>query len=144
MSIEGWRRIIEVNLSGVFYAMHAQIPATFAAGGGAIVNIASILGHGGTDERMGSDRTPIPWVPIPSGSSLAPETVMSNKNSSFWSLAATFVIGAAAGATVALLYAPMSGRKLQRKLADATEKAKGAVEDSVDNVQNVLRKVGNG
>lgn len=55
----------------------------------------------------------------------------------------TFAIGAASGAIVALLYAPMSGRRMQRKLADATEKVKGVVEDSVDNVQNVLRKVAN-
>jgi NAD(P)-dependent dehydrogenase (short-subunit alcohol dehydrogenase family) len=26
LSLEGWRKVIEVNLSGVYYAMHAQIP----------------------------------------------------------------------------------------------------------------------
>ena len=47
MSPEGWRRVIDVNLNGVFYAMHAQIPALLARGGGSIVNIASILGRVG-------------------------------------------------------------------------------------------------
>lgn len=48
MSPEGWRRVIDINLSGVFYAMHAQIPHMVDAGGGAIVNMASILGQVGT------------------------------------------------------------------------------------------------
>lgn len=45
LSVEGWRRVIEINLSGVFYAMKAQIPAMLQAGSGAIVNMASILGQ---------------------------------------------------------------------------------------------------
>jgi NAD(P)-dependent dehydrogenase (short-subunit alcohol dehydrogenase family) len=48
LSVEGWRKVIEVNLSGVFYAMRAQIPRMLDAGGGAIVNMASILGKVGT------------------------------------------------------------------------------------------------
>lgn len=47
MSPEGWRKVIDLNLSGVFYAMHAQLPALLARGGGSIVNIASILGSTG-------------------------------------------------------------------------------------------------
>lgn len=43
-SIEGWQRVIDINLSGVFYGMHYQIPAMLKAGGGAIVNMSSILG----------------------------------------------------------------------------------------------------
>lgn len=42
--VESWRQVIEVNLSGVFYGMRYQIPAMLARGGGAIVNMASILG----------------------------------------------------------------------------------------------------
>lgn len=45
--IEGWDKVIAVNLSGVFYGMRYQIPALKAAGGGAIVNMASILGKVG-------------------------------------------------------------------------------------------------
>jgi NAD(P)-dependent dehydrogenase (short-subunit alcohol dehydrogenase family) len=45
MSFEGWQRVIDLNLSGVFYAMRAQIPRMLEAGGGAIVNVASILGQ---------------------------------------------------------------------------------------------------
>jgi NAD(P)-dependent dehydrogenase (short-subunit alcohol dehydrogenase family) len=53
LSISGWQKVIEVNLSGVFYAMHAQIPAMLKAGGGAIVNMASILGQVGTPRAAG-------------------------------------------------------------------------------------------
>jgi gas vesicle protein len=66
---------------------------------------------------------------------------MFNEKSSFSSFAFTFVLGAIAGAAVALLYAPMTGKKMQRKVANATEKVRDVVEDSVDNVQSVLRKV---
>lgn len=45
--IEGWDKIIAINLSGVFYGMRHQIPAMLAAGGGAIVNMASIAGKVG-------------------------------------------------------------------------------------------------
>lgn len=42
--IEEWNRVLGINLSGVFYGMKYQIPAMLGAGGGAIVNVASILG----------------------------------------------------------------------------------------------------
>ena len=42
--IEGWDKVLSVNLSGVFYGMRYQLPAMVEAGGGAIVNISSILG----------------------------------------------------------------------------------------------------
>jgi NAD(P)-dependent dehydrogenase (short-subunit alcohol dehydrogenase family) len=39
--------VLEVNLSGQFYCMKYQIPRMLEAGGGAIVNVASILGRVG-------------------------------------------------------------------------------------------------
>lgn len=42
--LDAWAEVIKINLSGVFYGMKYQIPAMLAAGGGAIVNISSILG----------------------------------------------------------------------------------------------------
>jgi NAD(P)-dependent dehydrogenase (short-subunit alcohol dehydrogenase family) len=42
--LAAWDQVIGVNLSGVFFCMKYQIPALLAAGGGAIVNVASILG----------------------------------------------------------------------------------------------------
>jgi NAD(P)-dependent dehydrogenase (short-subunit alcohol dehydrogenase family) len=51
--IDGWDRIIAINLSGVFYGMHYQIPAMLAAGGGAIVNMASIAGKVGLAQASG-------------------------------------------------------------------------------------------
>lgn len=44
---EGWRQVMGVNLDGVFYGMRYAIPEMIKAGGGAIVNIASILGSVG-------------------------------------------------------------------------------------------------
>lgn len=46
--LEGWDQVIAVNLSGIFYGLHYQIPAMIASGGGGIVNMASILGKVGT------------------------------------------------------------------------------------------------
>ena len=42
--IDAWRQVMSVNLDGLFYCLRAEIPAMLAAGGGAIVNTASILG----------------------------------------------------------------------------------------------------
>ncbi|MFU8888392.1 MAG: SDR family NAD(P)-dependent oxidoreductase [Trueperaceae bacterium] len=42
--LDGWRKVIAVNLDGVFYGMRYQIPAMLERGGGSIVNLASILG----------------------------------------------------------------------------------------------------
>ena len=39
-----WSRVIDVNLNGVFYGLRHQIPAILRSGGGAIVNVSSILG----------------------------------------------------------------------------------------------------
>jgi NAD(P)-dependent dehydrogenase (short-subunit alcohol dehydrogenase family) len=46
-SLDDWQRVIGINLSGVFYCMKYQIPHMLEAGGGAIVNMASILGSVG-------------------------------------------------------------------------------------------------
>jgi NAD(P)-dependent dehydrogenase (short-subunit alcohol dehydrogenase family) len=46
-SIEGWHKVIDVNLNGVFYCMRYEIPQMLGQGGGAIVNMASILGSVG-------------------------------------------------------------------------------------------------
>lgn len=47
MSVEGFNKVIAVNLSSVFYCMKYQIPAMLQNDGGAIVNMASILGQVG-------------------------------------------------------------------------------------------------
>jgi len=44
MDMTAWDHMINVNLNGVAYGLRYQIPALRAAGGGSIVNIASILG----------------------------------------------------------------------------------------------------
>lgn len=42
--LDGWARVININLSAVFYGMQAQIEAMLKHGGGSIVNMASVLG----------------------------------------------------------------------------------------------------
>lgn len=40
---DDWRRVMSVNIDGVFYSMRAEIPAMLERGG-AIVNVASVMG----------------------------------------------------------------------------------------------------
>lgn len=44
--IQGWQRVMDVNLSGVFYGMKAQISKMMKRGG-SIINVASALGQVG-------------------------------------------------------------------------------------------------
>ncbi|PXY33440.1 SDR family NAD(P)-dependent oxidoreductase [Prauserella endophytica] len=46
-SVEEWRRVVDVNLTGYFVLLRNVIPAMADAGGGSIVQIASIAGHTG-------------------------------------------------------------------------------------------------
>lgn len=46
-SPEDWRRVISVNLDGVFYCTAAEVREMRRQGGGAIVNMASVLGSVG-------------------------------------------------------------------------------------------------
>lgn len=45
--LDGWKTVIDVNLNGVFYGLRYEIPAILKSGGGAIVNMSSILGSVG-------------------------------------------------------------------------------------------------
>jgi 3alpha(or 20beta)-hydroxysteroid dehydrogenase len=49
MTLESWRRVIDVNQTGVFLGMRAVIEAMTASGGGSIVNVSSIDGMIGMD-----------------------------------------------------------------------------------------------
>ena len=44
LDIEGYKNLMDINLHSVFYGMKYQIPEMLKVGGGAIVNISSILG----------------------------------------------------------------------------------------------------
>jgi len=46
-----WSRVLDVNLTGMFYCLRSEIPAILASGGGAIVNLSSILGLNGMAGR---------------------------------------------------------------------------------------------
>ena len=47
-SFEDWRKVMAVNLDGVFLTVRHALPAMLAAGGGSIVNISSITSLKGT------------------------------------------------------------------------------------------------
>ncbi|TCV20417.1 NAD(P)-dependent dehydrogenase (short-subunit alcohol dehydrogenase family) [Sphingobacterium alimentarium] len=42
-SLESWKKVIDINLNGVFFGMHYQLPEIEKVGG-SIINMASILG----------------------------------------------------------------------------------------------------
>ena len=46
VTVDGWRKVLSVNLDGVFYCMKAEL-GVMTRGGGVIVNMASILGSVG-------------------------------------------------------------------------------------------------
>ncbi|MFC1400949.1 MULTISPECIES: SDR family NAD(P)-dependent oxidoreductase [Streptacidiphilus] len=46
-TVEDWKRVIDTNLNGVFYSLRYELPQLLASGGGAVVNMASILGTNG-------------------------------------------------------------------------------------------------
>lgn len=50
-SVTEWRRTIDVNVNGTFICSRAVIPAMVAAGGGHIVNLASMAGELALSER---------------------------------------------------------------------------------------------
>ena len=54
-SLEGWQRVININLNGVFYCLKYELEAILrqTGGGGAIVNMASILGQVGAVRSPG-------------------------------------------------------------------------------------------
>jgi len=43
-TLENWHRVIGINLSGVFFGMKYAIPEMLKAGGGSIINTASVAG----------------------------------------------------------------------------------------------------
>ncbi|WP_009480694.1 SDR family NAD(P)-dependent oxidoreductase [Rhodococcus sp. JVH1] len=50
--LEGWDSIVAVNQTGPFLGMRAVTPAMRAAGGGSIINIASIMGYVGDPDYL--------------------------------------------------------------------------------------------
>lgn len=52
-TVAGWRKVLSVNLDGVFYCMRHEIGVMKKSGGGSIVNIASILGAVGFANSSG-------------------------------------------------------------------------------------------
>lgn len=44
IELEAWRRVRSVDLDGVFHCLRAEIPLMLRGGGGAIVNVASVMG----------------------------------------------------------------------------------------------------
>ena len=55
--------------------------------------------------------------------------------------AVVFGIGALSGAVLALLYAPLTGKKMQKKVADVTENLMDKVEETVEDAQKTVRRI---
>jgi len=62
---------------------------------------------------------------------------MFERKKSFSNFAWVFAVGAVAGAAAALLYAPMTGRKMQKKVSNLTEQVLDKVEDFKGAVKRV-------
>jgi NAD(P)-dependent dehydrogenase (short-subunit alcohol dehydrogenase family) len=45
LPLDVWRKVLDIDLNGVFYALRAEIPLMLRGGGGAIVNTASLQAH---------------------------------------------------------------------------------------------------
>ena len=56
-------------------------------------------------------------------------------------VAVGFALGTLVGAILAVLYAPLSGKKLQKKIAGMTEDLIDKVEETVDDVQSKVRRI---
>jgi 3alpha(or 20beta)-hydroxysteroid dehydrogenase len=52
-TIEAWQKILDINLTGVFYGIKAAIPALKESGAGSIVNISSTAGLQGYEALPG-------------------------------------------------------------------------------------------
>jgi NAD(P)-dependent dehydrogenase (short-subunit alcohol dehydrogenase family) len=50
--IEGWQKVIDVNLTGLFFVSQAVATRMIAQGGGAMINIASVAGLHGSPPGM--------------------------------------------------------------------------------------------
>jgi len=44
MPLEDWKRVIDINLNGVFYCLHFELKQMLQQGSGAIVNVSSVAG----------------------------------------------------------------------------------------------------
>lgn len=53
LDLESWQQVIDINLNGVFYCLKYEIEAMLQAGGGAVVNLGSILGQVGVPGSVG-------------------------------------------------------------------------------------------
>lgn len=54
LPVREWRRVMSVNVDGIFLSMRAEIPAILACGGGAIVNFGSTLSVAGSPSGVGA------------------------------------------------------------------------------------------
>jgi gas vesicle protein len=59
----------------------------------------------------------------------------------FGKVAVGFGIGAVSGAVLALLFAPVTGKKMQKKVAEVTENLIDKVEETVEGVQKTVRRI---
>ena len=59
----------------------------------------------------------------------------------FGKVAVGFAVGAVSGAVLALVYSPLSGKKMQKKIASVTGDLIEKVEEKVGDVQATVRRI---
>lgn len=52
MALDDWKRVLDVNLTGAFICSQAVGRRMIENGGGVIINVSSVVAHGGTDEGI--------------------------------------------------------------------------------------------
>jgi NAD(P)-dependent dehydrogenase (short-subunit alcohol dehydrogenase family) len=66
LSLDDWRRVVAINLDGVFYGLTYEIPAILGSGGGAILNISSVFAdRGGPTVEYSTAKHPSAGSPEP-------------------------------------------------------------------------------
>jgi len=76
--LELWRKIMSIDLDGVFYGIRSQIPGMLENGGGTIVNMASILGQVAIANGGDRDRARSRYTLSTAGADLEARQVQSN------------------------------------------------------------------
>jgi 3-oxoacyl-[acyl-carrier protein] reductase len=81
MSVEDWKRVIDVNLNGTLYFCRAVLPGMIARGGGAIVNVSSTTAktaHRNAAPAYGASKAAVNYLTMHLAFEMAPHNIRVN------------------------------------------------------------------